>query len=137
VASGLSRREVDRTIRSAQQQTRQDPHATPQPPTGAGQRPARRRGQRSADRPERDGRRGRRQAAAGQHRPGPVMKADRDASTKPATRRKPPGGCGAVHTQSQQTTFEHHAGRATGRLRAALRARARREAGGSGGGPRR
>jgi hypothetical protein len=31
VASGLPRREVDRTIRSAQQPTRQDPHAAPQP----------------------------------------------------------------------------------------------------------
>ncbi len=31
VAAGLDRREVDRTIRSAQQQARQDPHASPQP----------------------------------------------------------------------------------------------------------
>ena len=31
VAAGLPRREVDRTITSARQQPRQDPHATPQP----------------------------------------------------------------------------------------------------------
>jgi hypothetical protein len=35
VAAGLPSREVDRTIRSAQQQARQDPHARPQPSPAA------------------------------------------------------------------------------------------------------
>jgi hypothetical protein len=81
VAAGLPRREVDRTIGSAQQQTRQDPHTTPQPrpstlasaPHDGGRR------QPSADRPERDGQAGKdaiRQAEL--HRPGPVTEADRD-----------------------------------------------------------
>jgi hypothetical protein len=81
VASGLPRREVDRTIRSAQQQARQDPHATAQSrlPSLASVSRDGGRGQPSADRPERDGQAdkdARRQAE--QHRPGPVVEADRD-----------------------------------------------------------
>jgi hypothetical protein len=85
VASGLPCREVDRTIRSAQQQARQDPHAITQP------RPSARAsalhggsGQGATDRREHNRREHNGQAAkeaggqAEQHRPGPVMEADRD-----------------------------------------------------------
>ena len=67
VASGLPRREVDRTIRSAQQQARQDPHATPPPRPSALASASHDggRGQRSADRPERDGQAGKDVEAAG------------------------------------------------------------------------
>ena len=81
VASGLPRREVDRTIRSAQQQARQDPHGTPQPRPparvsasrdgGHGQGPT---GRRELDaRANRDAGR-----QAEQHRPGLVMEAAQD-----------------------------------------------------------
>jgi hypothetical protein len=95
VASGLPRREVDRTIRSAQQQARQDPHATPPP------RPSTRvsathgsgRGQQSADCRERDGQAGkdaRRQPE--QHGRGPVMQADRDEPKHQADATQPARG---------------------------------------------
>jgi hypothetical protein len=80
VASGLPRREVDRTIRSAQQQARQDPHATPPSPPAALASASHDggRGQRSADRPERDGQAGKdARWQPEQHRPSPVMEADR------------------------------------------------------------
>jgi hypothetical protein len=81
VASGLPRREVDRTISSAQQQARHYRHATPQPRASALASASHDggRGQRSADRPERDGQAGkdvRREAE--QRRPGPAMETDRD-----------------------------------------------------------
>jgi len=95
VASGLPRREVDRTIRSAQQQARQDPRATPQPhPTAlASVSHDGGRGQRPADRPEPYGQANKaanRQAE--QHRPSPVMEADqhepghhRDGQARPGS----------------------------------------------------
>jgi hypothetical protein len=80
VASGLPRREVDRTIRSAQQQTRQDPHATSQPRPLALARASHDggRGQRSTDRPERNVQAAMARWQLEQHRPGPVVEADRD-----------------------------------------------------------
>jgi hypothetical protein len=81
VASGLPRREVDRTIRSAQQQPRQDPHATPRRRPSA-QISASRDGdcgQRPADHREREGQAGKdagRQPE--QHRVGPVTQAERN-----------------------------------------------------------
>jgi hypothetical protein len=81
VASGLPRREVDRTIRSAQQQARQDPHATP-PPRASARVSASRdggRGQGPTGRRELDACANRdagRQAE--QHRPGLVMEAAQD-----------------------------------------------------------
>jgi Bifunctional DNA primase/polymerase, N-terminal len=80
VASGLPRHEVDRTIRSAHQQARQDPHATPSPRPSAHISAAHgsRRGQRPADRCERDGQAGNdAERQPEQHRPGRVMEADR------------------------------------------------------------
>ena len=81
VASGLPRREVDRTIRSAQQQPRQDPHATPQPRPPA-------RASASRDGGHGPGPTGRRELDARantdterqleQHTSGPVTKSERD-----------------------------------------------------------
>jgi Bifunctional DNA primase/polymerase, N-terminal len=101
VASGLPRREVDHTIRSAQQQARQDLHAIPPPrPTAGASASHGGSGQGATDRRERES-----QAAkdagghAEQHRPGPVMEPDRDkpehqahGEAKPAGEAQPGGG---------------------------------------------
>ena len=127
VASGLPRREVDRTIRSAQQQTRQDPHATPQPRPSALASASHDggRGQRSADRPERDGQAGkdaRRQPE--QRRPSPVMEADRDEPERQTGHEAQAAGEAAARgperSEPAAHTFEHSrkaepAGEATGR----------------------
>jgi Bifunctional DNA primase/polymerase, N-terminal len=81
VAAGLPRREVDHTIRSAQQQTRQDPHATPQPRPSARASASHdgRRGQGPADHCEREGHASKNAGQPPEHHSlGPVMEADRD-----------------------------------------------------------
>jgi hypothetical protein len=126
VASGLPRREVDRTIRSAQQQARQDPHPNPQPHPAAlaSASPDGGRNRRSADCRERDG-----QAAedagwqAKQHRPGPVMEADRDEPERQTGHEAQAAGEAAARGPERSEpahTFEHPrkaepAGEAAGR----------------------
>jgi Bifunctional DNA primase/polymerase, N-terminal len=110
MASGLPRREVDRTIRSAQQQTRQDPRATPQPRPSALASASHDggRGQPSADRPERDGRAGKdagRQLE--QHRTGPVMEADRDEPGHQTSRAAQAAGEAAAHGPQRSEPAAH------------------------------
>jgi hypothetical protein len=114
VASGLPRREVDRTIRSAQQQARQAPHVAPQPPPSALASASHDdgRGQRSADRPDRDGQAGkdvRREAE--QHRPGPAMETDRDEPGHHTGHETQAAGvaaaCGPDRSQPAAHTCEH------------------------------